>query len=422
MQQNRPFIYNPSQKIEKSFAKASDGLDEGFQNIIDYKQKEYEFAKKQYEDVELLKKDLNIFDNEVITKRANELLGKASSMIKKDGKIDYNNAGEIRREIEAIRDAKRNSAIKAKVIEEANSLVFKNAADMTDVFSTVNQINGILRDPNKLFSPKDISAEVMDVYKKGINMQKRISDKIDDYLETRSGGMVNSWNSERGDVIQSEYKDIPGFTAAKGQYIPKEMTAQDGSKIDPWNALIQQVVSPEEMQLFAEQAGTANMFDKNPMNLLKPLFESKINSSVKSKVGMFAEDVARKESLTKATLKRIDLNDKKFELQKEALEIRRALADSTISKNSAHVAKLRDELNRRDAEGNREGVFFDESIGDYVYDETRDATKKSGDEFIKTLLGGDSIAQSQQSTQPKKTVVPAKQNTVQKKKTIAGWQ
>ena len=121
---------------------------------------------------------------------------------------------------------------------------------------------------------------------------------------------------------------------------------------------------------------------------------------------MFAEDVARKESLTKATLKRIDLNDKKFELQKEALQIRRALADSTISKNSAQVAKLRDELNRRDAEGNRKGVFFDESIGDYVYDETKDATKKNADEFIKTLLGGEGNPTPTPNPKPKTTVAP----------------
>jgi hypothetical protein len=141
---------------------------------------------------------------------------------------------------------------------------------------------------------------------------------------------------------------------------------------------------------------------------------SRFNSSVKSKVGVFAEDIARKESLTKATLKRIDLNDKKFELQKQALDIRRMLADSTIAKNSAQVAKLRDELTRRDAESNRKGIVYDEASGEYVYDETKDATKKNADEFFKTIMGGEATsteAKAQDPTQQKKVSAPVKTNS-----------
>ncbi len=417
MAQQQPYIYNRGREIRQDMGKAAQNIEQGFQNLIDYKKQGYDFAKKQYEDIELLKKDLNKFDSEIITKRANDLLSRTKGVIKRNGKIDFTTTTQLRDEIRSISDAKRNSALKAKTLEEANSLLFKNAADMTDVFATSKQMNDILRDPNKLFSPKDISSEVMDIYKKGVNMSKRISDKIDDYLESRSGTGLDTWKSDRGDVIQSQYKNIPGFIPKQGKYTPADMTAEDGSKIDPYTALINQIISPEEMQLFAEQSGAANMFEKNPINLLKPLFESKLNSSISSKVGMYAEDIARKQSLTTATLKRIDLNDKKFELQKEALDIRRALANSTISKNSAQVQKLQDELRRRDSEGNRKGIYFDPESGEYVYDETKDATKSSKDDFIKNLLG-DTTPTPGGTASPKSGVTsPAKP----KKKTIANF-
>lgn len=415
-QQQQPYIYNRGQAIRQDMGKAAQNIEQGFQNLIDYKKQGYDFAKKQYEDIELLKKDLNKFDSEIITKRANDLLSRAKDVIKRNGKIDFTTTTQLRDEIRSISDAKRNSALKAKTLEEANSLLFKNAADMTDVFATSKQMNDILLDPNKLFSPKDISSEVMDIYKKGVNMSKRINDKIDAYLESRSGTGLDIYKTERGDTVQSQYKNIPGFIPIKGKYIPDEKPLSDGSKPDPYVTLINQILTPEEMQIFAEQAGPANMFAR-PIDLLKPLFESKLNSSISSKVGMFAEDVVRKQSLTTATLKRIDLNDKKFELQKEALAIRRSLANSKILLNSAQIKKLQDELRRRDSEGNRKGIYFDPESGEYVYDETKDATKSSADDFIKNLLG-DTTPTPGGTASPKSGVTsPAKPE----KKTIANF-
>jgi hypothetical protein len=256
----------------------------------------------------------------------------------------------------------------------------------------------------------------MGIYKKGLNMSKIINDKIDDYLDSRAGSNMVTYKNDRGDVIEAQYKDIPGLVPVKGGYQVAEIKDQNdpGAKINPMKGIIRQILNPEEISLFAEQAGYANALEGDPERLLEPILMSRFNSSVKSKVGVFAEDIARKESLTKATLKRIDLNDKKFELQKQALDIRRMLADSTIAKNSAQVAKLRDELTRRDAESNRKGIVYDEASGEYVYDETKDATKKNVGEFLKTIMGGEATsteAKAQDPTQQKKVSAPVKTNS-----------
>ncbi len=407
MERIRPYVYDPSQQIRKDLGNAAMTVEQGFQNVLDKKKQDYELVKSQLDNIELLKKDLNKFDNEVMTKRANALLEKSKSEIKEKGKLDFNTIGQVRSEIESIKDAKRNSALKAKAVEEATAYTLKNAANMTDIQSTINQMNNILRNPDTLFSPKPIDSEIMSIYKKGLNMSKIINDKVDDYLESRAGSNMVTYKNDRGDVIEAQYKDIPGLIPSKGGYQVSQIQDPNnpGTVVNPLRGIIHQIISPEEMALFAEQAGYANALDSDPERLLEPILMSRFNSSVKSKVGIFAEDIARKESLTKATLKRIDLNDKKFELQKQALDIRRMLADSTIAKNSAQIAKLRDELTRRDAESNRKGIFYDEASGEYVYDETKDATKKDADSLLK-MLGGDETPKPNPTPKPKTPVAP----------------
>jgi len=164
MAQNRPYVYDPSQQIRKDLGSAADSVAQGFQNVLDSKILGYNTAKKQFDDIELLKKDLSIHDNEVITKRANDLLSKTAGMIKEKGKVDFSNLGEIRQEIRSIGDAKRNSALKAKAIEEATGMVLKNAGSITDVYGTITKMNSLLKDPEKLFSPKDITSDIMAVF------------------------------------------------------------------------------------------------------------------------------------------------------------------------------------------------------------------------------------------------------------------
>ncbi len=414
MAQVRPYVYDPSQQIRKDLSNAAMTVEQGFQNVIDRKKQEYSLVRNQFDNIEALKKDLNRFDNEIITQRSNDLIKKAAATIKEKGKIDFTSLGQLRSEVESIRDAKRNSALKAKSIEEATAYTLKNAANMTDIQGTINQMNSLLRNPDVLFSPKPIDTEIMSIYKKGLNMSKIINDKIDDYLESRAGSNEFSYKNDRGDVIKAEYKQIPGLVPTKNGYDIADIEDKNnpGTKINPLKGIIRQILTPEEISLFAEQADFANALEGDPERLLEPILMSRFNSSVKSKVGVFAEDIARKESLTKATLKRIDLNDKKFELQKQSLDIRRMLADSTIAKNSAQVAKLRDELTRRDAESNRKGIVYDEASGEYVYDESKDATKKDADALLK-ILGGENTEPKPNTTQKSKNAVapPVKPNS-----------
>jgi hypothetical protein len=100
----------------------------------------------------------------------------------------------------------------------------------------------------------------MGIYKKGLNMSKIINDKIDDYLDSMAGSNMVTYKNDRGDVIEAQYKDIPGLVPVKGGYQVAEIKDQNdpGAKINPMKGIIRQILNPEEISLFAEQAGYAN--------------------------------------------------------------------------------------------------------------------------------------------------------------------
>jgi hypothetical protein len=355
MAQNRPYVYDPSQQIRKDLGGAADSVAQGFQNVLDSKILGYNTAKKQFEDIELLKKDLSIHDNEVITKRANDLLGKTAGMIKEKGKVDFSNLGEIRQEIRAIGDAKRNSALKAKAIEEATGMVLKNAGSITDVYGTITKMNSLLKDPGKLFSPKDITSDIMAVYRDGLNVNKIIDDRLTDYLESRTGGQPEVYNNERGDVLVSNYKTIPGFTFSKNQYVPNEIDDGKGNKIDPFEQLMSTVLTPDIIELYQEKIGPATTLD-SVKNLLKNHIGQVLNSKVETQVKALSEDVERKKSLTDAT---------KAKMVKDVDMLKIAWEKLAVAKRNATTQEERTSIMRQMNSIKEQGMMYDNQLKEF---------------------------------------------------------
>lgn len=379
MNQQQPYIYNRGREIKESFGSAADSLGKNIQNVIDFKQKSFDYAKKQYEDIDLLKDDLNKFDNEIITGKVNALREKMKSTIISSGKIDFKALGDIRSEISSIKDAKRNSAMKAKSIEEATALVFKNAPDMKNVFETSEQMNAILRDPNKLFSKKDISSEINEVLKHGINMYKKNNDKLDAVLGSfGKGSLSDSWLNERKDVMVSKFKVIDGLTFKNGAYVP----SKEGS--DPYGDMAKQIFSPEDIQLFNEQNGSAVMYDKDPLVGVRELVKMKLNGTIQTAISMVNE---KRESVVAETNKRrayITNQDKHYNLLELGYFLKKKIGESTISGNTARTALLQKKLSTFNAESARKGIIHEEASGQYYYDEEQDRTTK---ESLMDMIG-----------------------------------
>lgn len=288
MQQNRqniPYIYTPSQKIEKSFAKASDGLDEGWQNIIDYKQKGFEQVKSVYDDRDAIMKDVNMFNSEELSKRTNELLTETSSVIKSNGTIDFQKMGDIKRKVADIKQAKVNSELRVKAAEEVVKMTYANAANMKDPGATVTKLMATLKDPNSLFSPKNGYDEVMNLYKEGVDYATVMSNTLKKTFD-RFGTVTRQYTNKEGDRKSVTYKAIPGFqfNTETETMEPKPEPKKDGTLTNPSMDIAKGLLQGEELEYFMRDLGAARVFNGDPYDYINDFVNQSIQGVASTKV------------------------------------------------------------------------------------------------------------------------------------------
>lgn len=332
MQQNRPFIYNPGQKIEKSFAKASDGLAEGFQNLIDYKQKGYEQVKSIYDDRDVIMKDVNMFNYQELAKRTNDLLTETSSVIKSNGTIDFQKMGEIKRKVADIKQAKVNSELRVKAAEEVVKMTYANAANMKDPGANVTKLMATLKDPNSLFSPKNGYDEVMNLYKEGVDYATVMSNTLKKTFD-RFGTVTRQYTNEAGDVKSVSYKAVPGFefNTKTERMEPKPETKTDGTLTNPTMDLAKGLLQGEELEYFMRDLGAARIFNGDPYDYISDFVNQSIQGVAATKVDKYGVDIRKSaadaalkdqqlvEALRKNSPEYVDLERQYREAQTDAL-------------------------------------------------------------------------------------------------------
>ena len=72
------YTYDPSQNIQQGLQQAAAGVGNIFTQVIAQQQRDYNLAENAFQNIEALKKNLNIFGQKSITSKANDLLGKTS--------------------------------------------------------------------------------------------------------------------------------------------------------------------------------------------------------------------------------------------------------------------------------------------------------------------------------------------------------
>ncbi len=295
MNQQQPYIHNRGQQIREDFSKANAGIAQGFQALIDDKQKSYDFIVKQNEDVELIKKDLNMYNNDVITKKSNDLLKDTASAIKANGKVDFAKMGEIRRKTAELATAKKNSELSVKAADEVIKLMAQNAPNMKDVTGTYAKIMGSLKDENNLLSPKNAYEEAMKQYRDGIDYIKVGQGRINEQLKMGTP-IATSYVNSRGDLVEVKGVIPQGYEFDKttGQVKPIERIMSDGSKYNPSEAIAKGLFSPEEMEGYKKQIiGAGIMFDSSPINHLTGFINNSFSNVVGEKVIKSAETLQK---------------------------------------------------------------------------------------------------------------------------------
>ena len=201
------YTFDPSADIQRGFQKAGAGVADIFSHLVATQKRENEIADKMFQNIEALKKDVNIYGQKVITDKTNVLLKDASKVILEGGKLDYSQLGSIRQRVSDIADDKKKYELGAELRKEYMQLGLANKDNITSIEGLIKGITAPLMDPN-IKNATDLQAAMQDAYDKSLNLDRIGVKSVMNILpeEQIKGYGTNG----KGDLVNYEFKGLKG--------------------------------------------------------------------------------------------------------------------------------------------------------------------------------------------------------------------
>ena len=264
------YTYDPSQNIQQGFQQAASGVGNIFTQVIAQQQRDYNLAENAFQNIEALKKNLNIFGQKSITTKANDLLGKTSSAILKNGKLDYSALGDIRQQVAEIGDLKQGYDVGAKEYERMLQLGVANKDNLVSFEKFYKDLSSKMGDENLVKNPQDLQKALADTYTSNLDSFKMFGksylssnpyQKIaQDVRDPKTGALMRvqgelpaGWTL---DAQGNKIPPAPKTMVVNGQTVTMDYADQELARL--------QATSPEQLLLMRKQAGFAgqNLSDK----------------------------------------------------------------------------------------------------------------------------------------------------------------
>ena len=264
------YIYDPSQNIQQGLQQAASGVGNIFTQVIAQQQRDYNLAENAFQNIEALKKNLNIFGQKNITAKANDLLGKTSSAILKNGKLDYSALGDIRQQVSEISDLKQGYDVGAKEYERMLQLGVANKDNLVSFEKFYKDLSAKMGDENLVKNPQDLQKALADSYTNNLDSFKMFGksylssnpyQKIaQDVRDPKTGALMRVQGElPAGWTLGAQGNKIPPAPktmVVNGQNVTMDYADQELARL--------QATSPEQLLLMRKQAGFAgqNLSDK----------------------------------------------------------------------------------------------------------------------------------------------------------------
>ena len=264
------YIYDPSQNIQQGLQQAASGVGNIFTQIIAQQQRDYNLAENAFQNIEALKKNLNIFGQKSITSKANDLLGKTSSAIMKNGKLDYSALGDIRQQVSEIGDLKQGYDVGAKEYERMLQLGIANKDNLLSFEKFYKDLSAKMGDENLVKNPQDLQRALADTYTNNLDSFKMYGksflganpyEKVTyDKTNPKTGALMRvQAELPKGMIIDSEGKATfppPKTVVVNGQNVTVDYVDQELARV--------QATDPELLVRLRKQGGFAaqNLTDK----------------------------------------------------------------------------------------------------------------------------------------------------------------
>lgn len=255
------FVYNPAESIKQGFQQAGAGISNIFSQVIAQQQRDYNLAESAFQNIEALKKDVNIFGQKNITSKSNELLKQAGSAILKNGKLDYSKLGEIRQSISEIKDLKAGYDVGAKEYERMLQLGIANKDNLVSFEKFYKDLSAKMSDENLVKNPQDLQKAMADSYTSNLDATKMFGKGYlntnpyqkfsKDVLDPKTGALVRLQGElPTGWTIDAQGNKIPPppkTVTIDGKTVTMDYIDQEIARLKSTN--------PEMLELMKKQAG-----------------------------------------------------------------------------------------------------------------------------------------------------------------------
>lgn len=203
------YTFDPSADIQRGFQKAGAGISDIFSHLVATQKRDNDIAEKMFQNIEALKKDVNIYGQKVVTDKANALLSDASKAILSGGKLDYSQLGSIRQRVSDIADDKKKYELGAELRKEYMQLGLANKDNLTSLEGFIKSITAPLMDPN-IKNATDLQAAMQNAYDKSLNLDRIGVKSIQNILPEE---MIKGYGTnKKGDIVNYEFKALKGST------------------------------------------------------------------------------------------------------------------------------------------------------------------------------------------------------------------
>lgn len=203
------YSFDPSADIQRGFQKAGAGISDIFSNLVARQKRDNDVAEKTFQNIEALKKDVNIYGQKVITDKTNTLLKDASKLILDGGKLDYSQLGSIRQRVSDIADDKKKYELGAELRKEYMQLGIANKDNLISLEGLIKDVTAPLMDPN-IKNATDLQAAMQSAYDKNINLDRIGVKSILNILPKEP--IKGYGKNGKGDIVNYEFNALKGST------------------------------------------------------------------------------------------------------------------------------------------------------------------------------------------------------------------
>lgn len=267
------YTYDPSESIKQGFQQATASIGGIFNQVIQQQHRDYTLAENTFQNIEALKKDLNIFGQKNVTQKSNDLLKEAGAAILSSGKLDYSKLGEIRQKVSDIKDLKQGYELGAKEYERMLQLGIANKDNLVSFEKFYKDLSAKMGDENLVKNPQDLQRAMADTYSNNLDSFKIFGKS---YLSSNPYQKISQdiKDPKTGSLMRVQGELPAGWTLdAQGNKIPPPpQTIKDPNTgavitmdyVDQELARLKST-NPEALMLMRKQAGFAaeNLTDKD---------------------------------------------------------------------------------------------------------------------------------------------------------------